>query len=196
MIKDKVKYALLSVYDKTDVAVIANALVRAGYSILATAGTGRVLKKAGIKYELASNMTGNPKILQDCLQTLSFKFVGGIIFDRDNDRHRQEVNKEHVPQIDVVVCNVTDISKTVNKQDDFNIRNVDLGGPTMIRAACINYKHVLVVTDPRDYGLVSDALDSNTMDQDFRKRMAIKGFSDTASYDVVLKNYLAKSFRI
>lgn len=196
MTKENVRYALLSVYDKTDIIVIANALVEVGYQIIATAGTGAMLEPAGIVYSLASNMTGNPKVLEDCLQTLSFKFAGGIVYNRHNKRHQEEVIRESIPRIDIVVCNVTDISETVKNQDDFNIQHVDLGGPTMIRAACINYKDILVVTDPHDYGLVSDALRNDKVDQDFRRRMAIKGFSNTADYDKVLANYLTESFRL
>jgi len=190
------KYALLSVYDKTNIASIADALIRTGYIIIATAGTGEVLKKAGISYILASTMTGNPDALTDCLQTLSFKFAGGIIYNRHNKKHQIEVKNENIPRIDVVICNLTNISETVKTIDDFNIQHVDLGGPTMVRAACINYKDVLVVTDPNDYQLVSDILLEGKNTNDFRKQMAIKGFRNTSSYDEILVQYLTDSLGI
>jgi phosphoribosylaminoimidazolecarboxamide formyltransferase/IMP cyclohydrolase len=193
MPKDTNKYALLSVYDKTDIASIADALVKTGHLIIATAGTGAVLEKNGISYILASTMTGNPEALTDCLQTLSFKFAGGIIYNRHNKKHQLEVKDENIPRIDVVVCNLTNISETVKTIDDFNIQHVDLGGPTMVRAACINYKDVLVVTDPNDYQLVSDTLLEGNNNTEFRKQMAIKGFRDTSNYDEILVQYLTDS---
>ncbi len=196
MTKQKIKYALISVYDKTDINIIAKALIETGYLIIATAGTGAKLESVGIDFILAPDMTGNPKALEDCLQTLSFKFAGGIVFDRDNKIHLKEVRRENIPCIDIVVCNITNIVDTVKTQDDFNIHNVDLGGPTMIRAACINFRDVLIVTDPKDYTLISKKLRSGQLDISFRKIMAIKGLSYTSDYDKILTNYLIKSSRI
>ena len=189
------KYALLSVYDKQGIKEIASALQNAGYTIMATSGTGRALIKAGISYKHASKMTGNPPILTDCIQTLSFKLEGGILFNRHNERHLSEVKQEGLPRIDVVVCNFTDISETIKRPDDFNIQHVDLGGPLMVRSACINYKDVLVIVRPDDYKITIDALGSDTVDEDFRYKMAIKGLTATFAYDETLVNYLRQNPR-
>lgn len=187
-----VKFALLSVYDKKDIVLIAQALLRTGYIIAATKGTGASLEKSGIQYIDATKLTKSPNVLTDCLQTYSFNIAGGILFNRHNQSHLREVEQEQIPQIDVVVCNITDTKSIIASLDDFNIKHVDLGGPSMLRAAAINYKDVLVIPAPEYYTEVIDALDNGHVDLNFRKKMAMRTFSITARYDLELEDSLSK----
>jgi len=184
------KYALISVYDKTDISKLALELYKKGYKIISTAKTGESLKQAEIPFILATEITNNPKILKDCIQTISFHIPAGILFNRNNKKHLNEIKNYNIKSIDVVVCNFPPIKQSVKTIADFNIHNVDVGGPLMVKSAATNYKDVLVVVDINEYSRVISKLKNNKNTLDFRKEMAIKAYKYCASYDLQLVNYL------
>src|SRR5690606_32982008 len=139
------KYALISVYNKANLEKIAPTLNKLGYTIISTEGTGAVLKKLGIDFIPASEITKNPDALHDCIQTISYAVSGGILFDRANELHISQVNQLNIKSIDIVICNFPPLEEVVRSEDEFNIKHVDVGGPLMLRSAATNYKWVLPI---------------------------------------------------
>src|SRR3990167_6744155 len=175
------KYALLSVYDKTNIVNLAKELIKQGYEIISTGGTDKLLTQAKIKVTPIEKITGNPKESFDGrIKTISFQIESGILFDRKNPKHVEEAKKLNIPQIDVVVCNI------------YPVENIDVGGPTMIRAAAKNYENVIVVVDPSDYGKVTSALESGKVSVKLRKELAAKAFYRLSLYDAQIGQFLNK----
>jgi len=185
-------HALISVYDKTNIAQIASTLHSKGYNIISTAGTGKELHRNNIPFIPASQVTDNPNILKDCIQTISFHVSAGILFNRTKQEHSAQIKSLDIKAIDVVICNFPPPKQTVKNLSDFNILNVDVGGPLMIRAAATNYKHALVVVNVCDYDDVIYALKHNLIDNNYRKKMAIKAYQYSSSYDSELVEFLIK----
>lgn len=176
------KYALLSVYDKTGISDFAEVLSKLGYKIISTGGTFETLKKAGIEVIPIEEITGNPRDSFDGrMKTISFQIEGGILFDRKNKSHIQQAKDLNIPQIDVVVCNLYPFEKSPG------IETIDVGGPTMIRAAGKNYESVVVMVDPKDYSQLDDAL----KDVQERKDLAAKAFYHLSFYDSQIGNYFS-----
>lgn len=172
------KFALLSVYDKTGIFEFAKVLVKTGYKIIATGGTFNALKKDGIKVIPIEEITSNPRDSFDGrMKTISFEIESGILYDRGNSSHVKQANDLNIPQIDIVVCNLYPFEKTPS------IENIDVGGPTMIRAAAKNYENVLVVVDPEDYVIVSKAMIDGKVDEKLRKKLAARAFYYLSFYD-------------
>lgn len=177
------KFALLSVYDKTDIADLAKVLVGLGYEIISTGGTFEVLKNDGIKVTPIDEITGNPRDSFDGrMKTISFQIESGILFDRKNPSHVEQAKKLNIPRIDIVVCNLYPFE---SKQ---TIENIDVGGPTMIRAAAKNYQSCTVLVDPKDYGQVENALD----DEKLRKQLAAKAFYHLSFYDSQIGQFFSE----
>ena len=178
------RFALLSVYDKTGVVSFAKVLVKKGYKIISTGGTYDVLAKNGIDAIPVEEITGNPRDSFDGrMKTISFTIEGGILYDRKNPRHISEAKKMGIPQIDIVVCNLYPFEE---KQ---TIENIDVGGPTMIRAAAKNYENVLVIVDPQDYGMVSKALMDGKVTNELRQELAAKAFYHLSFYDALVGKF-------
>lgn len=181
------KFALLSVYDKTGIVDFAKVLVSRGYEIISTGGTYEVLKKEGIDVIPIDEITGNPRDSFDGrIKTVSFKIESGIIFDRKNKSHVEQAKKFNVPQIDVVVCNLYPF------EEKPSVETIDVGGPTMIRTAAKNYENCLVVVSPEDYRVVVRTLESGKIDDEFRKELAAKAFYHLSFYDSLIGNYLSQ----
>jgi len=165
------KYALLSVYDKTGISDFAKVLEKLGYTIISTGGTYDALKQEGINVTPIEEITGNPG---DCfdgrMKTISFQIESGILFDRKNSHHVKQAEDLNIPQIDMVVCNLYPF------EEKPGIETIDVGGPTMIRAAAKNHENVLVVVSPEDYRLVAEALEKNEITGKLRKDLAAKAF--------------------
>ncbi len=179
-------FALLSVYDKTGISDFAKVLVKLGYTIISTAGTYKELTDHGIKAVPVEEITGNPRDSFDGrVKTISFQIESGILFDRRNSNHVDQANKMGIPQIDVVVCNFYPFDEKPS------VENIDIGGPTMIRAAAKNYENVLVVTDPSDYDWVGKALKSGDVTKDLRQKLAGKAFYNLSLYDSLVGNFLS-----
>lgn len=191
------RYALLSVFDKTGISNLAHVLQRTGHTIVSSGGTYNALVKDGLEGVIPiDEITGNPRDSFDGrMKTISFAIEGGILFDRRNPSHVQQASELGVPQIDVVVCNLYPFEDAIAKPGatkEDAIHNIDVGGPTMVRAAAKNHDSVLVVVDPVDYAQVSEALLNDGVDSELRQRLAARAFGHLSVYDSVIARYLNK----
>ena len=192
----KIERALISAYDKTNLLEIANALAQREVEILSTGGTARHLREAGIEIIDVSDYTGFPEMLDGRVKTLHPKIHGGLLAQWDNAEHIAQANDNEIKPIDMVICNLYPFEATVAKPDvtlEEAIENIDIGGPTMIRAAAKNYKHVAVVTNPTQYPQIIADLDTNDgcLSEDIRFELAKTAFLHTAHYDNAISTYLA-----
>ncbi len=190
-----IKQALISVSDKTGIVEFAQALSQCGVTILSTGGTAKELKNAGINVIEVSDYTGFPEMLDGRVKTLHPKIHAGILAQIDLPAHMEIMEKMSFSTIELVVVNLYPFSETIAKVSsslEEAIENIDIGGPTMVRAAAKNYKNVTVVTDPKDYNSVLNEIRSNDciVSQEHRFLLACKAFSHTAAYDSVISNYL------
>jgi len=187
-----VQRALISVSDKTGVVELASELDALGIEILSTGGTAKLLSDNGIKVKEVSSHTGFPEMMDGRIKTLHPRIHGGLLGRRGQD---DAVMAEHgIAAIDLLVVNLYPFEETILKEDcdlALAIENIDIGGPTMLRAAAKNHKDVTVVVDTSDYERLVSALknDSGT-GLDFRFELATKTFSHTARYDGLIANYL------
>ena len=190
-----IKQALISVSDKTGVVELAVDLHQFGITILSTGGTARLLQEAGIPVIEVSDYTGFPEMLDGRVKTLHPKVHAGILARMDLPEHREIMEQARIPSIDLVVVNLYPFSQTIARPNcsfEEAIENIDIGGPTMIRAAAKNFQRVAVVTDPQDYRALMEQMHANngSVDLDYRFQLAQKAFSHTARYDGAISNYL------
>lgn len=178
------KFALISVYNKEGIVTLAKALKSLNYEIISTGGTYQVLVENGIKVIPIEQITKNPRQSFDGrVKTISFQIEGGILFDRKNPNHVKDAQRLGIPQIDIVICNLYPFEKKRN------IENIDVGGPTMIRAAAKNYQNVIVVVDPVDYRRVANAVVGGKVSNSLRKKLAVKAFYHLSYYDSLVGNF-------
>ena len=192
----KIQRALVSVYDKTNLLEIANALAQRGVEILSTGGTARHLRDAGIDILDVSDYTDFPEMLDGRVKTLHPKIHGGLLADRDSAEHNIQAEAHGITPIDMVICNLYPFEATVAKPDvtlPEAIENIDIGGPTMIRAAAKNYRHVAVLTQASQYAQIIADLDANdgSLSEERRFALAKAAFAHTAHYDTAIAAYLA-----
>ncbi len=190
-----IKRALISVSDKTGIVEFARALHGNGAELLSTGGTAKALHDAGIAVVEIADYTGFVEMLDGRVKTLHPKVHAGILARRDVAEHMRALEQAAIPTIDLVVVNLYPFSQTVARADcplAEAIENIDIGGPTMLRAAAKNYQHVAVVTDPADYGALVDEMQRSGGSLTLRTRFALakKTFSHTAAYDAAISNYL------
>ena len=190
-----IQRALISVSDKTGIVEFAKGLRELGVEILSTGGTAKRLAQNGVAVTEVGDYTGFPEMLDGRLKTLHPKIHGGILGRRDRDSHLKEMQRHGIPPIDLVAVNLYPFEETVAKPDctlELAIENIDIGGPTMLRAAAKNYTAVTVVVDNRDYAAVLDEMRRNrgAVGRDLRYRLAVKAFEHTARYDGAIANYL------
>jgi phosphoribosylaminoimidazolecarboxamide formyltransferase/IMP cyclohydrolase len=190
-----VKRALLSVYRKEGIVDLARGLVARGFEILSTGGTAAELEAAGAPVTSVSKATGFPEILDGRVKTLHPRIHAGILARRDEPTHMAALAEHAIPTIDVVVVNLYPFEEKVAKGCSFDeaVENVDVGGPSMIRAAAKNFRHVAVVVDPADYGLLLEQLDlPDGIDAATRLYFAQKAFRHTGRYDAAIAGYFAQ----
>src|SRR5687768_16411809 len=190
-----IKQALLSVSDKTGIVEFARELRELGVTILSTGGTAKLLQKAGLAVTEVGDYTGFPEMLDGRVKTLHPKIHAGILARTDLPEHISAMERAAIPPIELVVVNLYPFSQTIARPEcslEEAIENIDIGGPTMVRAAAKNYKSVTVITDPEDYlPLLAEMKSaSGAVASEFRFRMACKAFSHTAAYDSAISNYL------
>ncbi|SEO36693.1 IMP cyclohydrolase /phosphoribosylaminoimidazolecarboxamide formyltransferase [Nitrosospira multiformis] len=190
-----IKRTLISVSDKSGIVEFARELHKLGVTILSTGGTARLLRDAGVAATEVGSYTGFPEMLDGRVKTLHPKIHAGILARRDLPEHVSALEKAEIPAIDLVVVNLYPFSQTVAQPDcslEEAIENIDIGGPTMVRAAAKNYQSVAVVTDPGDYPALLDEMKATggEVTPEFRFRLACKAFSHTAAYDGAISNYL------
>ena len=187
--------AIISVSDKAGVTDFTQGLSQLGFEIFSTGGTKKALGEAGVPVKSVSEITGFPEILDGRVKTLHPAVHGGLLAKRNLPAHMTELAENKIEVIDLVAVNLYPFVQTVAKEGvtiDEALENIDIGGPTMIRAAAKNFPSVIVVVDPADYGLVLDKLKGGGLDLTERKRLAQKAFQHVAIYDTAISQYLRK----
>ncbi|MBK7629573.1 MAG: bifunctional phosphoribosylaminoimidazolecarboxamide formyltransferase/IMP cyclohydrolase [Ignavibacteriales bacterium] len=193
------KLALLSVSDKSKIIEFANGLVKNGYQIIATGNTAKVLSDNKIEVTEISSITGFPEIFEGRVKTLHPKIFGGILFRRDNDSDIKQAADNLIEAIDIVCVNLYPFVKTVSNPNstlDDIIENIDIGGPSLVRASAKNYKFVSILTNPDQYDAFLEELNVGTISAETRRKLAVASYSYTANYDTHIANYLENKFQI
>lgn len=186
------KKAILSVSDKTGIVDFAQALTEQNYELYSTGGTMRAIKEAGVKVHSLSELTQFEEILDGRVKTLHPAVHGGILADRDKSEHLTQLTEQHIDLIDMVVVNLYPFKETVANPDVTEseaIENIDIGGPTMLRAAAKNFKHVTTIVHPSDYNEVINRVKQDNLDYEFKKSLMIKVFEHTNSYDAAIVDF-------
>lgn len=190
----KIRRAIISVTDKTGIVEFAKALSAEGVEIISTGGTAELIKNAGVTVIPISSYTGFPEMLDGRLKTLHPKIHGGILGIRNNPTHQKEMETNGILPIDMVVVNLYAFEDTIAKGCTLEeaIENIDIGGPTMVRAAAKNHNDVAVVVDPADYGnIIKEMREKKAcLSKQTRFALAKKVFQLTAKYDAAISNYL------
>ena len=190
------KLALISVSDKRGLLEFATALVRQhGYRILSTGGTAKLLSQGGLPVTEVGAHTGFPEIMEGRVKTLHPKVHGGLLCRRDKPDHLAQAKEHGIALIDLVVVNLYPFEATVAKPGvsfEEAIENIDIGGPSMLRSAAKNHESVTVVCDPDDYSAVIAALADEKQIHALRRKLALKVFQRTSSYDGAIAAYLTK----
>ena len=189
-----IKRAIISVSDKTGIVDFAKKLYEKGVEIISTGGTAKALSDAGIKVIPISDVTGFPECLDGRVKTLHPNIFAGLLAMRDRQEHMETLKELNIDTIDMVVVNLYPFKKTIDKDGvllEEAIENIDIGGPSMLRAAAKNYKDVAVITDPMDYDMVLTEIEEYGIVTDkTRFKLAAKVFNHTAHYDALIANYL------
>jgi phosphoribosylaminoimidazolecarboxamide formyltransferase / IMP cyclohydrolase len=196
----KITRALVSVSDKTGLVELAKQLASQGVEILSTGGSASTLRQSGVKVTEVGDYTGFPEMMDGRVKTLHPKIHGGLLQRRDNKDHQVAAEKHNIPPIDLVVVNLYPFRATVARGADFGtcIENIDIGGPTMVRAAAKNHDFVAVVTDPAQYDeLLSEMKErAGGTTLEFRKKLAAAAYAHTASYDAAVSSWFARQLNI
>ena len=200
------KLALISVSDKTKIAELAKALIKNNYDIIATGGTAKTLSNSGIKITEISSITNFPEIFDGRVKTLHPKVFAGILFRRDSEKDKLEANQNSIEPIDVVCVNLypfIKVAENPNSSQNDIIENIDIGGPSLVRAAAKNFQSVSILTNPAQYDLFIEELNRGQISAETRKKLAVDAFAHTANYDTYIANYFERelagtsnSFRI
>ena len=190
-----VKRALISVSDKTGIVEFAKSLHELGVEIISTGGTMKTIAEAGIPVKSVSEITGFPEMMDGRVKTLHPKIHGGILAIRDNLSHVKAMKEHGIGGIDLVAVNLYPFRETVAKPDvtrEEAIENIDIGGPSMVRAAAKNYKYVTIVVDPQQYQEVLDRIKTDSLTEDFKFELSRKAFLHTGLYDCAIAGYKTK----
>lgn len=194
------KRALISVYDKTGIVEFSRKLVEMGWEIISTGGTKQVLIEAGIKAIDISNLTSFPECFDGRVKTLHPRIHGGLLALRDNEEHLKTMEELEIQPIDMVVNNLYPFKQTILKEGVSHeeiIENIDIGGPSMLRAAAKNYRFITVLVDPKDYDLVIEELKNRGQTSDStREYLAAKVFQHTSGYDALISGYFNRKANI
>ncbi|MEB7065746.1 bifunctional phosphoribosylaminoimidazolecarboxamide formyltransferase/IMP cyclohydrolase [Mammaliicoccus sciuri] len=190
------KNAILSVSDKTNIEDFASKLIENDYKIFSTGGTKKALENAGIEVYSVSELTNFPEIMDGRVKTLHPGVHGGILANRSIPEHLTALKEQDIDLIDLVVVNLYPFKETVKKEDvteDEAIENIDIGGPTMLRAAAKNFKFVTTVVDPSDYNEVIERIGSDKLDEDYCKSLMVKVFKHTNDYDNAIVEFFGNT---
>ncbi|MFU1789173.1 bifunctional phosphoribosylaminoimidazolecarboxamide formyltransferase/IMP cyclohydrolase [Mammaliicoccus sciuri] len=190
------KNAILSVSDKTNIEDFASKLIENDYKIFSTGGTKKALENAGIEVYSVSELTNFPEIMDGRVKTLHPGVHGGILANRSIPEHLTALKEQDIDLIDLVVVNLYPFKETVKKEDvteDEAIENIDIGGPTMLRAAAKNFKFVTTVVNPADYNEVIERIASDKLDENYRKSLMVKVFKHTNDYDNAIVEFFGNT---
>jgi phosphoribosylaminoimidazolecarboxamide formyltransferase/IMP cyclohydrolase len=191
----KIQRVLISVSDKAGIVELARYLASKGVEILSTGGTEKLLKENKIPVLAVGDYTGFPEMMDGRVKTLHPKIHGGILYVRDNSEHQKAIKSQGIRSIDLVVVNLYPFVRTVADPKvglAEAVENIDIGGPSMVRAAAKNFEYVTVVVDPGDYDRIKLELENHKMEipRPLRFELAVKAFSHTAAYDGAVGNFL------
>ncbi len=189
-----IRRALLSVYDKTRLVELGQALAEAGVELVSTGSTAGTLTKAGVQVTPIEEVTGFPECFDGRVKTLHPAVHGGILADRRLQAHRDQLDELEIAPFDLVVSNLYPFSSTVASGADFDacVEQIDIGGPAMVRAAAKNHPSVAIITSPGQYGQIVTALGEGGFSHADRIGLAAVAFAHTASYDVAVANWMAE----
>lgn len=185
------KTALISVYDKTGIVEFAAKLAELGYQIVSTGGTFRLLSEAGLPVREVAELTHFPEMMGGRVKTMHPNIHAGILFRRDNPDDLNILREYGIHEIDIVVNNLYPFEEMLRlgKDQATMVENIDIGGPSMIRAAAKNFRDVTILVDPADYDQAAARLADGTLDLAYRRQLAAKAFSQTAYYDGIISSY-------
>ena len=194
----KIKRALISVSDKEGIVDFAKGLEELGIEIISTGGTAKLLIETGVKVKLISEVTNFPEMLDGRVKTLHPLIFGGILAKGDNPIHQKQLAAQQIESIGLVVVNLYPFKKTILQKEvelDEAIENIDIGGPSLLRAAAKNYQDVAVVINPQDYSIILEELKKNQREisLETKKRLATEVFEHTSFYDGIISQYLRKN---
>jgi phosphoribosylaminoimidazolecarboxamide formyltransferase/IMP cyclohydrolase len=190
---NKIKKALISVSDKSNLKDLLKILTKYKVEFISSGGTYKEIRKLKFKCLEVSEYTGSPEILGGRVKTLHPKILAGILSKRENKKHKNDLKNNNFHEIDLVIVNFYPFEKTLEQTNNHLkiIENIDVGGPTMVRAAAKNYKDVTVITSSNQYSELINELQLNkgSTSLGFREKMSLEAFSETAYYDAVISNY-------
>jgi len=196
----KIKNALISVSDKENLTLLLKVLKKFNIKIISSGGTYASIKKLGYECTELSKYTGFKEMLDGRVKTLHPKIHAGILHDRLNKKHQSEMNKQNFPAIDLIVVNFYPFQKIVTSTTSAKniIENIDIGGPTMVRAAAKNFNNVSIITNKNDYKHLIDEIEKNkgSTTLKFRELMSSKAFGLTAYYDAMIANWFNEKLKI
>lgn len=188
------RYALISVSDKTGIVEFSKELINLGFKIISTGGTKKVLDESGVSTIAIEDVTGFPEMMDGRVKTLHPKIHGGLLARRHLTTHLNAIKEHNINLIDLVVVNLYPFKDTILKEnttEEEAIENIDIGGPSMLRSAAKNHESVTVIVDPIDYNIVlSELKEFSDTTVKTRKKLAAKVFRHTASYDALIAEYL------
>jgi len=189
----KIKRALISVSNKNNLKKLLTVLSKYNIELIGSGGTYKIIKKLKFNCTEISGYTGSPEILNGRVKTLHPKIHAGILSKRNFKDHKRDLEKNNFSEIDLVVVNFYPFEEILSSEKNHLkiIENIDIGGPTMVRAAAKNYGDVAVITNPKQYDDLINELNSNKgkTSMDFRRKMSVEAFSETAYYDSIISNY-------
>ncbi len=189
-----IKRALLSVYDKTGIIELAAELRKQNIEIISTGGTYKLLKENNIEVKTVEEVTGFPEVLNGRVKTLHPKIFAGILGDRENKSHSEEIKKHNIEPVDLVVVNLYPFKKTISEKGVSvadAIEQIDIGGVTLIRAAAKNFKDVIILTDIDQYREFIEILIStkNNIPVSYSQKLAQTAFKTVSEYDNAIQKY-------
>ena len=198
--KQRIKTALISVSDKNNLSKVLKTLSKYEVKIISSGGTYKAIKQLGYLCTEVSAYTGFKEMLDGRVKTLHPKIHAGILHDRSNKKHSEEMNKKNFPSLDLIIVNFYPFQKIVanSKTNKKIIENIDIGGPSMVRSAAKNFKNVLIITNKNDYSDLINEIEINKgkTTLNFREYMASKAFGLTAYYDAMIANWFNKKLNI
>ena len=198
--KQKIKNALISVADKSELKSILKILKKFQINIISSGGTFNAIKKLRYNCTEISNYTGFKEMLDGRVKTLHPKIHAGILYDRQNKKHKREMNKIKFLSIDLIIVNFYPFQEKLRNSKNLKkiIENIDIGGPAMVRAAAKNYKNVTIISNKNDYkSLIKELLENKGKTSlKFRELMSSKAFGLTAYYDSLISNWMSQKLKI
>ena len=190
------KFALISVYDKSNIKYLCSNLSEFNYNFISSGSTGKKIRSMGFKCTDISRLTKNKEMFGGRVKTLNSLIYSSLLYVRDNKLHSKQFLSLNFPQIDIVVVNLYPFENEYKKgTNDQLIEMVDIGGPSLLRAASKNYKYITPMIDTKDYSKLVTNLKKNKGETDiyFRKKMALKVFKETSRYDEIISNWFYES---